>query len=687
MSGMLPLRDTDPREVGGYRLLGRLGEGGQGVVFLAVGPTGTQAAVKLLPPTTDPQVRSRFLKEVAAAQRVARFCTAQVLDAGIFERRPFIVSEYVSGPSLVEVVEQFGPRSGAALERIAVATLTALGAVHAVGMVHRDFKPGNVLLGPDGPVVIDFGLAAVPGMTTTGLSGQVAVGTPAFMAPEQLAAERVTAAADMWSWAVTIAFAGTGELPFKGESLTATAYAILHSEPAVGRLPEPLGSLVHRCLSKDPAARPSAREALSELVAAGAQLGGPAPADGLRSCHGRGDIQLRARACRAAGAAARHRRWPDRRRAGVQAAAGAARERSRLVARAGGCGAGRDLAGCRCRRRLHSPCPGAAHRQSGRRAAHAGTSPDTRRRGRGENAGRNLDTAPGQPGRGRVMRFPGVRGSAEREAFRPRTCGRSGPSRPIRSTLDLVVATADIRAQFGGRLASVYAPAVIASFGSGSARIDIRWVYPGGAAKYHAVQAGGATRQEDCRRPAAGERPASGSRPQPGHSSAAAMLIRGCRFSSPPWLITTRCSIVDFVSQSPGGGPGQPAAVGGPGRGGRGGAPHACGIPRLDAGVHRRAASPVPPRMEPAGHAAYRPGRAEDRVWRAEPALARRHRGLPAKHCGARRRRRSDHGMPAGQQCRCSRRPRPPPRGRQLPSWVTVRTPLDPGNRPNPEPF
>src|SRR5262252_5260721 len=277
MSGMLPLRDTDPREVGDYRLLGRLGEGGQGVVFLAAGPTGGRAAVKLLPPTTDPRVRSRFLKEVAAAQRVARFCTAQVLDAGIFERRPFIVTEYVSGPSLVEVVERFGPRSGAALERIAVATLTALGAVHAAGMVHRDFKPGNVLLGPDGPVVIDFGLAAVPGMTTTGLSGETAVGTPAYMAPEQLAGVRVTAAADMWSWAVTMVFAGTGELPFKGESLTATAYAILHSEPAVGWLPEPLGSIVHRCLSKDPAMRPPARGALSELAAAGARLAGPLP--------------------------------------------------------------------------------------------------------------------------------------------------------------------------------------------------------------------------------------------------------------------------------------------------------------------------------------------------------------------------------------------------------------------------
>src|SRR6516165_6896005 len=276
MSEMLPLRETDPREVGAYRLLGRLGEGGQGVVFLAAGPSGGRAVVKLLPPTTDPRVRSRFLKEVAAAQRVARFCTAQVLDAGIFERRPFIVTEYVSGPSLVEVVDRFGPRSGAALERIAVATLTALGAVHAAGMVHRDFKPGNVLLGPDGPVVIDFGLAAVPGMTTV-FSGEATIGTPAFMAPEQLAGTRVTAAADMWSWAVTMVFAGTAELPFKGESLTAMAFAILHSEPNVGRLPEPLGWLVHRCLNKDPTGRPSARDVLGELVAAGARLTGPMP--------------------------------------------------------------------------------------------------------------------------------------------------------------------------------------------------------------------------------------------------------------------------------------------------------------------------------------------------------------------------------------------------------------------------
>ena len=269
-------------------------------MFLAVGPTGSQAAVKLLPPTTDPQVRSRFLKEVAAAQRVARFCTAQVLDAGIFERRPFIVSEYVSGPSLVEVVEQLGPRGGAALERIAVATLTALGAVHAAGMVHRDFKPGNVLLGPDGPVVIDFGLAAVPGMTTMGLSGQAAIGTPAFMAPEQLAGSRVTAAADMWSWAVTMAFAGTGELPFKGESLTATAYRHSSFRAKCGQASRTTGlagpPLPQQGPSRQAIGPRRARRAGGRRSAAR----GPDAADGLRSRpRTRRRPRCRAGACRA----------------------------------------------------------------------------------------------------------------------------------------------------------------------------------------------------------------------------------------------------------------------------------------------------------------------------------------------------------------------------------------------------
>ena len=550
MSEMLPLRDTDPRQVGGYRLLGRLGEGGQGVVFLAVGPAGSRAAVKLLPPTTDPQVRSRFLKEVAAAQRVARFCTAQVLDAGIFERRPFIVSEYVNGPSLIEVVEQFGPRGGATLERIAVATLTALGAVHAAGMVHRDFKPANVLLGPDGPVLIDFGLAAVPGMTTMGPSGQAAIGTPVFMAPEQLAAERVTAAADMWSWAVTMVFVGTGELPFKGESLTATAYAILHSEPHVGRLPESLGSLVYRCLNKDPAVRPSARGALSELVAAGALLMGPMPpiasaldadektasservgaalpepragsGDGLIA----GDLASRPRRRRR-----KNGRASRRRRATVLSTL------ILLVAGAGGLAFTLSLRGP------------SLERLTGRQVQISQLTAEAAARTKAITwilhqvspaAVVSCDTE--------------VCNDLASNGFPLSQLSPLGPGSndPLGSTL--LVATATVRNQFGSRLA-VYAPALIASFGTGNARIDIWWLYPGGAAAYNpALPSALRSRQ------GAGAQLLTNGNIRLS-TAAKEQLLSGQVDPSIPELLAIMAHshpvyVVDFASQSPGGGP------------------------------------------------------------------------------------------------------------------------------------
>jgi serine/threonine protein kinase len=552
MSGMLPLRDTDPREVGVYRLLGRLGEGGQGVVFLAVGPAGSRAAVKLLSPTTDPLVRSRFLKEVAAAQRLGRFCTAQVLDAGIFERRPFIVSEYVSGPSLVEVIEELGPRSAAVLERIAVATLTALGAVHAAGMVHRDFKPGNVLLGPEGPVVIDFGLAAVPGMTTTGPSGQVAVGTPAFMAPEQLAGERVTAAADMWSWAVTIAFAGTGELPFKGESLTATAFAILNSDPAVGRLPEPLGVLVQRCLNKDPAARPSARETLSELLAAGARPVGPlppipsAPATDEETSSsprasaappdapdgtGNGRIGSRPGSRPRSARRGSSRAWWRWRTAAVLTSI-------LLVAGAGG------LAFILLLRGASSEQPAGGH---------AGTSQVLA----AEAAARTqaITWILQQVSRAAVVSCDSqVCANLASRGFPTGNLMTLGPGSNDPLGCDLVVATAAIRAQYGRRLGTAYAPVIIASFGSGNARIDIRWVFPGGTTRYRAVQ-----RAELRARKAADAQLLTNS--QVTLSAAArAQLLSGEIDPRLPLLIAAMAyahpvQIVDFVDQSPGGGP------------------------------------------------------------------------------------------------------------------------------------
>jgi len=547
MPEMLALRDTDPREVGAYRLLGRLGEGGQGVVFLAESPAGSPAAVKLLPPTTDPQVRSRFLKEVAAAQRVARFCTAQVLDAGIFERRPFIVSEYVSGPSLVEVLEQFGPRSGAALERIAVATLTALGAVHAAGMVHRDFKPANVLLGPDGPVVIDFGLAAVPGMTTV-FSGEAAIGTPAFMAPEQLAGTRVTAAADMWSWAVTMAFAGTGELPFKGESLTAMAYAILHSEPHVGSLPEPLGWLVHSCLNKDAAGRPSARDVLGELVAAGARLVGPVPpvlsaltvdeqapssqgayAVPPKPRHGSGEGLIAARPTsgpRSARHGSHRSRW--RRRVPILLAA------CLLIATAGVLAFNLPRHGARSEQLAGSQTQLAAVTEARKQA---------------------VTWILGQVSQAAVVSCdPQLCGDLVSAGFPSANVLALGPGSndPLGSAL--VVATGPIRAHFGSRLASVYAPAVIASFGSKTARIDIRLVYPGGAVKYEADER---TALPD--RKTAGAQLLANSNIK-ASAAARAQLLSGDVDPRLPQLLAIMAGrhpvyIVDFAGQSPGGGP------------------------------------------------------------------------------------------------------------------------------------
>jgi hypothetical protein len=555
---MLPLRDTDPREVGAYRLLGRLGEGGQGVVFLALSPAGSRTAVKLLPPTTNPLVRSRFLKEVAAAQRVARFCTAQVLDAGIFERRPFIVSEYVSGPSLVEVIEQFGPRSGATLERIAVATLTALGAVHAVGMVHRDFKPANVLLGPDGPVVIDFGLAAVPGMTTTGLSGEAAIGTPAFMAPEQLAAERVTAAADMWSWGVTMVFAGTGELPFKGASLTATAYAILHSEPDVGRLPEPLGSLVLRCLDKDPAARPSAHGALSELVAAGARLMSPMPpmvsaldtGDNTASSERTEDKTAASEQEPAApgpragshdgvigGLASRPgRRRRDNGRAPWRLRAAALVTLFLLVAGAG------VLAFALSRRGASLEPPTSGHARTSRLAA--------------ETAARRQAIAwiLQQASPAAVVSCDAlVCGDLASSGVPSSSLWPLGPASNDPLNSNLVVATATIRNQFGRRLA-VYAPAIIASFGTGNTRIDIRWCYPGGAKAYRAALPAALRARK-----AADAQLLTNS--NVGLSATARAQLRSGQIDPQlPLLIVAMAHyhplrVVGFASQSPGGGP------------------------------------------------------------------------------------------------------------------------------------
>ncbi|MEO3791128.1 serine/threonine-protein kinase [Nonomuraea sp. B10E15] len=250
-----PLRPGDPEAVGEFRIVGRLGQGGQGIVYLGESPGSGQAAVKVMTGGID----RAFARELAAARMVDEFCTARVIVADLDHDPPYVAAEYIDGPALATA----GPVRGAALTRLAIGTVTALAAIHRAGVVHRDFKPGNVLLGPDGPRVIDFGIARLADATTTAGSPS---GTPPYMSPEQLSGDTVGPAADLFAWGSTMTFAATGEPPFGRDTFAAVAYRILHGEPALGGLPEPLRGIVARCLAKDPSARPGARTVLLELL-------------------------------------------------------------------------------------------------------------------------------------------------------------------------------------------------------------------------------------------------------------------------------------------------------------------------------------------------------------------------------------------------------------------------------------
>jgi serine/threonine protein kinase len=261
-----PLKPGDPARLGLYTLTGRLGEGGQGVVYLGESESGDQVAVKLLHAdlANDDTARARFLRELDAVKRVARFCTAQVLDADVEGDRPYIVSEYVQGPSLHQLVSSGSPRSGADLERLAIGTVTALVAIHQAGIIHRDFKPQNVLIGPDGPRVIDFGIARALDAAATMTNSTI--GTPAYMAPEQLTAKELTPAADLFSWASTMVFAATGQAPFGQDTVMAVIHRIMNEPPDLGSMEEPLRGIVAGCLAKDPVARPQTQGLLMRLL-------------------------------------------------------------------------------------------------------------------------------------------------------------------------------------------------------------------------------------------------------------------------------------------------------------------------------------------------------------------------------------------------------------------------------------
>lgn len=278
MTAARPLRPNDPGEVGGFRLTARIGEGAQGVVYLGEDGAGRRVAVKLLHAdfTTDPRARTAFERELAAARRVAPFCTAPIIAADAEADPPYTVSEYVEGPSLRTLVTERGPLTGGELTRLAIGTATALAAIHEAGVVHRDFKPANVLLGEDGPKVIDFGIARSLDATSATLTG--AVGTPAFMAPEQVEGTAGGAPLDMFAWGCTMAFAANGVPPFGGDSVPAIMRRVLHEEPDLGALAGELRELVAACLAKEPRSRPTAVEVLRRLL--GAEAGANLLAEG-----------------------------------------------------------------------------------------------------------------------------------------------------------------------------------------------------------------------------------------------------------------------------------------------------------------------------------------------------------------------------------------------------------------------
>ena len=261
------LGSNDPTTVGNYQLTAVLGSGGMGRVYLAHSPSGRRVAIKVIRAdlVQESEIRQRFAREVAAARAVSGFFTAGVVDADLDANPPWLVTTYIPGPSLTSAVAQVGPLPLASVRAIGAALAEALSAIHAVGLIHRDLKPGNILLASDGPRLIDFGISALSGSRTITRLGAF-IGSPGYMSPEQIEGRAVGPATDVFALGAVLVFAVTGTDPFGGDSLPSLLYKTVHAPPDLSRVPDELLPLVSSCLDKDPSRRPDLRTVLHDLT-------------------------------------------------------------------------------------------------------------------------------------------------------------------------------------------------------------------------------------------------------------------------------------------------------------------------------------------------------------------------------------------------------------------------------------